>query len=233
MSVIDVIWKLIRYNLKIVFGNKFVYFLSAAIIFFLLFTGINIFEDQSPSEETVYYLLLFPGILLVFYPATFGIQNDEDTRILEILFGIPNYRFKVWGVRLLLMYLITAVMLFFLSYFETLAVYPTNVPEMVFQLMFPVFFLGCFSFMVSTMVRSGNGTAVVMIVVGMVFWISAGILEESPWNIFLNPFSQPPNDMNEVLWEGILFRNRAYLTAGTVMTLLYGLMNLQKREKFV
>ncbi len=47
---------------------------------------------------------MFPCVLLVFYPAVFGIQNDEDSRILEILFGIPDYKYKVWGVRLLMIY---------------------------------------------------------------------------------------------------------------------------------
>ena len=85
----------------------------------------------------------------------------------------------------------------------------------------------------STIIRNGNGTAVVMIIIGIGFWISAGILDESPWNIFLNPFAPPPNEMNEVVWEGVIFKNRIYLLSGTIIALLYGLMNLSKREKFV
>lgn len=34
----------------------------------------------------------------IFYPAIFGMQNDVDNRILEILFGIPDYKCKVWCV---------------------------------------------------------------------------------------------------------------------------------------
>ena len=233
MSTLDIIWKMIRYNLKIVFGNKFIYFLLGATVFFLFITTINIFEDDSPEEESLFYILLNPGILLVFYPAAYGVQNDEDVRILEILFGIPNYRYKVWLVRLVLMYLITFVVLSGLTYIGVMAIYPSNVMEMVFHLMFPIFFIGCLSFMFSTMIRNGNGTAVVMIIICIGFWISAGILEESKWNIFLNPFANPPRDMNEVVWEGIIFENRIYLFVGTIITLLYGLMNLQKREKFV
>ncbi len=233
MGTLDIIWKMIRYNLKIVFGNKFIYFLLGATVFFLFITTINIFEDDSPDEESLFYLLLNPGILLIFYPSAFGIQNDNDVRILEILFGIPNYRYKVWLVRLLLMYIITFAVLSGLTYIGIIAIYPTNLFEMVFHLMFPVFFIGCLSFMFSTIIRSGNGTAVVMIIICIGFWISSGILEESKWNIFLNPFAPPPRDMNEVVWEGIIFDNRIYLLVGMVITLLYGLINLQKREKFV
>ena len=99
--------------------------------------------------------------------------------------------------------------------------------------MFPIFFLGCLAFMFSTTIRNGNGTAVVMIIIGVGFWISAAILEESAWNIFLNPFVPPPNQMNEVVWEDTIFKNRIYLMVGIIISLLVGLVNLQKREKFV
>lgn len=230
---IDIIFKMIRYNLKVIFGSRFFYFVGGAVLFFLIITLINIFQDPNPREETVYYILMIPGILLIFYPTTFGIQSDEDTRILEILFGIPNYRYKVWLVRLVLMIGISYVLLVALSSVASLAIYPTNPFEMAGQLVFPVFFIATVAFMFSTRIRSGNGTAVTMIIVGVIFWISAGILDESPWNIFLNPFSPPPNDMNELIWENTIFDNRIYLTIGSVLATLYGLSNLSKREKFV
>jgi len=233
MSFLDVFWKMVRYNLKIVFGNKFIYFLSGATAFFIFVTVMNILEDSNPRESTVYYLLLFPGILLVFYPSTFGIQNDEDARILEILFGIPNYRYKVWLVRLLLMFVITFIVLLALSFLGSMAIYPTDIWEMGGEIMFPITFLGCLGFMLSTLIRNGNGTAVVMIIVGIIFWISSGILDESAWNIFLNPFEAPADNMNEVVWERMLYNNRIYLVVGSIIALLYGLVNLQKREKFV
>ena len=66
--------------------------------------AIRSYYDDTISDGTVYELLIFPGILLIFYPSVFGIQNDDDSRMLEILFGIPNYRYKVWLVRLVMIY---------------------------------------------------------------------------------------------------------------------------------
>ena len=94
-SRISLLIKFIRYNLKIVFGNKFVYFLGAALIFYLLITSISLFAADTVSVQGVYFQLMFPAFLLIFFPTTYGIQNDEDARILEILFGIPNYRYKI------------------------------------------------------------------------------------------------------------------------------------------
>ena len=224
--------KLFRYNLKIIFANKFFFFLIAAVFFFLFVTTINLFSDSNPSEGTVYYLLIFPGLLLVFYPMTFGIQNDVDTRMIEILFGIPNYRYKVWLVRMVLIYIVVSVILFVLSLISAFALVSVPALEMVYQLMFPIFFLGSVAFMFSTLIRNGYGTAVVMVVIGLAFWISSGILENSKWNIFLNPF-RIPSDMNEAIWIDITLNNRLYLAAGTILTILYGLLNLQKREKFI
>jgi len=225
--------RLARYNLTIIFANKFIYFLLAAVVFFLLVTTISLLSsDSNPTEGSVYYLLLFPGILLIFYPTTFGIQNDVDSRMIETLFGIPNYRYKVWLVRLVLMYIAVFIILIVLAFLSTLALAEIHVLGMVHQLMFPIFFIGSLAFMLSTVIRSGNGTAVVMVVIGMAFWIASGIVSHSKWNLFLNPFLIP-SEVNEAIWADIVMKNRIYLAVGTVLAVLYGLLNLQKREKFI
>jgi hypothetical protein len=48
----------------------------------------------------------------------------------------------------------------------------------------------------------------------------------------MNPFN-PPRNMNEMIWEGIALKNRVFLVAGTLVFILYGLFNLQKRERFI
>ncbi len=232
-NISNIITKIFRYNLKIIFANKFIYFLLAAVGIFLLVTIINLLDsDSNPNEGMVYYLLLVPGILIIFYPTTFGIQNDVDTRMIEILFGIPNYRYKVWLVRIALIYVVVFTILFILSLLSSVALVTVPIFQMVFQLMFPIFFLGCLAFMVSTLIRNGNGTAVVIIIVGMAFWILSEPLATSRWNLFLNPFSVP-SDVNEAVWMETSLNNRIYLVIGTIISILFGLLNLQKREKFV
>jgi hypothetical protein len=221
-----------RYSLKIIFANKFIYFTGAAIIFFLLVTTINFFSNVNAQIYNTFYILLLPGILLIFYPTTFGIQNDDDSRMLENIFAIPNYRYKVWLPRLLMIYFIVYLMLLVLALISSVILVPVPVFSMVYELMFPIFFLGSLAFALSTVIRNGNGTAVIMVVLGLVFWISAGILDESAWNIFLNPFDIPDN-MSEAIWETVIFSNRLYLLSGTIICLLAGLFNLQKREKFM
>ena len=234
INIFTAAYRLVRYNLKIIFANKFIYFLAAGLGIFLFVTIINLLDaDAQPTEATVYWLLFLPGILLIFYPVTFGIQNDVDNRMIEILFGIPDYRYKVWLLRLALIFTVAGVILLLLSVLSYFALTALPVFEMVFQLMFPIVFLGCTAFMMSTIVRNGSGTAVVMVVLGMACWIARPFFNNHrKWDIFINPFTLPDN-MNEVVWAEIVLNNRIYLLVGIVLALLYGLLNLQKREKFL
>lgn len=232
MSFLVVARKLVRYNLKIIFANKFIYFLLAAVTFFIGVTLITLFSNDIPAESTVYGLLLFPGVLLVFYPTTFGIQNDQDSGMLEIIFGIPNYRYKVWLVRLLQIYVVVFIILFMLCALSSVSIIRIHIFDMVIQLMFPIFFIGSMGFMFSTIVKNGNGAAVTMVIILTILFILEEPLHETKFNIFLNPFDIPEN-VNETIWRSTSFYNRLILIIAAILGNLYGLFNLQKREKFV
>ncbi|MCF8381766.1 MAG: hypothetical protein K9H49_19490 [Bacteroidales bacterium] len=223
---------LIRYNMRIVFGGKFVYFILASFAFFLLIGTISAFDDNYMGIQDVYGLLIFPAILLVFYPSAFGIQNDADQRTLEIIFGIPDYRYKVWLIRILMVQVIAFLFLFPFAAIAHYALVSIPIFAMVTQLMFLVLFISTLGFTVSTLVKSGNATAVILIVLGLVFLILSDELDESKWNIFLNPFNTP-SDMNEIIWIETVRQNRIILIVSSIVFLLLGLMNLQNREKFL
>ena len=224
--------RMVRFNMRIIFGARFIWFLLAAFGFYVFISISGVWNGEIPDEEFVYDILLFPAILLIFYPMTFGIQNDVDSGILEILFGIPDYRYKVWLVRLVLVFVLVFVLLLGFTGLASIFLIPLNLLEMSWQVMYPVLFLGSMAFMFSTIVKNGNGTAVVMVILGILALILSENLERTQWNIFLNPFNVPRN-MNEMIWEGITLKNRLFLVIGTLLFILYGLFNLQKREKFI
>ena len=223
---------IIKYNLKIVFGNKFVYFLIAATAFFLMVIGIILFSNSAAANKDIFNTLIFPGILIIFYPVIFNIQNDKDARMLEIIFGVPNYRYKVYLVRFMISMILLFAILMLMSWFTVFAVLKIPVLQMVYQLMYPLLFLSCLSFLFSTLVKNASGAAVIMVIIGLVFWILAEPLEHSKWNIFLNPFDVP-SEMSISVWKNVLYQNRLMLIIGSIISLLWSLINLQKREKFV
>ena len=226
-------YRLMTYNVKVIFGNKFVYFVVAAFLFFASIIAIAIFDDNPNfNEALIYGFLVFPGLLLIFYPMAYGIQNDDDSKMLETIFGIPNYRYKIWLVRFALTIAIAAVILLVLGNLANLTLYRFNILPMIGQVLFPITFLSALAFMLSTLIKNGNGTAIVIVIVAFIFFVFAEPLEYSVYNVFLNPFSEP-REMSEFIWLTIIYKNRLYLMILTALCLLYGMYNLQFREKFV
>jgi hypothetical protein len=232
-SYLLLLYKLITYNVKVIFGNKFIYFVVAAFLFFAFIITITIVDDEADfNEALIFGFLVFPGLLLIFYPMAYGIQNDDDAKMLETIFGIPNYRYKVWLVRFVLTLAVAAVILFVLGNIANITLYRFDILPMIGQVLFPITFLSAFGFMLSTLIKNGNGTAIVLVIVSFLFFLFAEPLEYSAYNIFLNPFSEP-HGMSEFIWLSIIFKNRTYLMIMSALCLLYGMFNLQFREKFV
>jgi len=218
--------------MKIIFGGKFIYFVLAAFIFFLVFGTIMALDGGNLDMEEVYGLLAFPAILLIFFPSVFGIQSDADQRTLEIIFGIPDYRYKVWLVRYIMILLLAFLLLFPFAGLAYYALLSFPIVKMILHLMVLVFFISALAFCLSTLVRNGNATAVILVIIGLALLILAEPLYESKWNIFLNPF-RIPRDLNEIVWREIIRQNRIFMGIGSVVLILLGLLNLQRREKFL
>jgi hypothetical protein len=223
---------MVVYNLRIIFANRFIWFLAGSVVFYLGLSVIYVFDQDVSNMRDLYGVFLFSGVLLIFYPTVFGVQNDQDARTIEILFGIPNYRYKVWLVRVVLIFIVAFLIMLVFTFLSSVLIVKFRFVNVTMQVMFPVIFLGVMAFMLSTVVRNGNGTAVLMIIFGMFFLILSDALERSQWNVFLNPY-ELPRDVNETTWAIITIKNRIFLVAGSVVFLLVALFNLQKREKFM
>ena len=234
-QIFQLVSRMIRYNIQVIFGSKFVYFLGGSLLFFFLITGISLFSSSLPQLSSLYYQLLFPALLLVFFPAVYGIQNDEDARILEILFSIPNYRFKVWMIRILIILFMVWGVILVLSFLDYFILLRHNMFVLSLQLMVPVIFFGTVGFFFSTVIRNGHGAAVVVVILALTAWfmeILTDSISMSVWSVFFNPFDMPSNT-STVVWDLAVVRNRTYMMIVSVVAVLWGLLNLQKREKFM
>ncbi|MGL5788363.1 MAG: hypothetical protein ACRCXV_00575 [Bacteroidales bacterium] len=233
-NIVSILRPLVKCNTEIIFANKFIWFLLTALLVFLGTMLISAWDVTKLEPALLYRLLLFPGILLIFYPTTFSIQNDEDAKMMEIIFGIPNYRFKVWLVRLIFVYILVCLLLLMFTLIGSILLYKVNIFQMSFSVFLPILFLGNLAFMFSTMVRSGSGTAVIMILIGLMFFVLSNmdIINNNMWDIFLNPYKEP-NGMNPVIWNSVIMKNRLMLSIGSIIFVLIAMLNLQRRERFV
>lgn len=220
-------------NMKIIFGGKFIWFLLTSFLLFAYFVCNSLWRGELPDEAMVYGHLFFPALLLVFYPAAFGIQNDADHRLLELLFGIPGYMFRVWLARLLLIFVLVFLLLVSYGLVTYVLVCPVQPLSMGVQQMFPVMFMGSMAFWLSTVTRNGNATALILIILSiLLIFLRNSFLLHTMWDISLNPYSIPDN-IHPIIWQSTVLKNRLFLSIGAIVWILLALINLQKREKFI
>ena len=105
------------------------HFMLSALAFYVITVIVKLLGDDEITQATAYSMLMLPSILLVFYPMCFGIQNDQDAKIVEIIFGIPNYSYKVWLLRLIISYVICCVDYLFPSSLLTDSGYRVGSPD--------------------------------------------------------------------------------------------------------
>ncbi|MBQ9386545.1 MAG: hypothetical protein IJU24_06670 [Bacteroidaceae bacterium] len=226
--------KLCVYNMRIIFSGKFIWFLLVGLVlfFFLMYTAAA--QGTSLSHGMVYSQLVIPGLLLVFYPSCFGIQNDADHRILELLFGIPNYMYKVWLFRLLMIYIEVYLILVVYAFLARILLYPVAPFSMAAQLMIPVMMFGNLAFLYSTLIRNGNAAAVLSVLTVILAIILGNIplVENKVWDVTINPYEEPEN-INAAIWSVILLKNRIFMVVAAVVFLMSGLLGLQNRGKFL
>lgn len=226
--------RLSAYNMRIIFSGKFIWFLlvGLALFFFLMFTAAS--RGSTLSHGMVYSQLIIPGLLLVFYPACFGIQNDADHRILELLFGIPNYMYKVWLFRLVMIYVEVYLILVAYAFLARILLYPVQPFSMAAQLMIPVMLFGNLAFLYSTLIRNGNAAAVLSILTIILALILANLplVKNKVWDVTINPYEEPEN-INAAIWSLILLKNRLLMVVSGIVFLMSGLLGLQNRGKFL
>ena len=237
MSVLQTIKSYARlcvYNMRIIFSGKFIWFLLVGLVlfFFLMYTAAA--RGTSLSDGMVYSQLIIPGLLLVFYPSCFGIQNDADHRILELLFGIPNYMYKVWLFRLFMIYVEVYLILGVYAFLARLLLYPVSPFLMAAQLMIPVMLFGNMAFLYSTLIRNGNAAAVLSVLTVIVALVLSNVemVENKMWDVTINPYEEPEN-INAAIWGLILLKNRLLMVIAGIIFLMSGLLGLQNRGKFL
>ena len=226
--------KLCGYNMRIIFAGKFIWFLLVGLVlfFFLMYTAAA--RGTSLSHGMVYSQLIIPGLLLVFYPSCFGIQNDADHRILELLFGIPNYMYKVWLFRLVMIYVEVYLILVVYAFLARILLFPVEPFSMAGQLMLPVTLFGNLAFLYSTLIRNGNAAAVMSVLTVILAMIlgSIPLVENKMWDVTINPYEEPEN-INAAIWSLTLLKNRIAMAVAAIIFLMSGLLGLQNRGKFL
>ena len=76
-----------------------------------------------------------------------------------------------------------------------------------------------------------DGMDFIILGIGIIF-LRDSYLRDTMWDISTNPYRLPDN-IHPVIWEATVFKNRLFLGIGCIVWMMLGLLNLQKREKFI
>ena len=121
----------------------------------------------------------------------------------------PTTATKYGWCGLVLVFVLVFLMMIGLTVMSYFLLAPVSIFELTLNVMFPIYFLGSMAFLFSTVIKNGNGTAVVMVIIGVGLLILSGILDRTMWNIFLNPYNIP-NRLNEMVWQDITLKTESF-----------------------
>ena len=93
-QLIPLLPKVVKYNLKIIFAGKFIWFLLAAFVFFAYFMFQSAWNRAEINEGLIYDLLMFPCVLLVFYPAVFGTSVPPMQRSRKPIWSLESHLYS-------------------------------------------------------------------------------------------------------------------------------------------
>ena len=78
---------MIKLNQRFIFSQRFLYFLGGVLIYFLIIGLVNYFKSgaERMGEGGVFiWLLVIPGIFLVFYPSMSIVASEIENRTIEM-----------------------------------------------------------------------------------------------------------------------------------------------------
>ena len=138
------IYQNIKLNQKFIFSQRFFFFFSGILVYFIIFCLVNYFKSSAEriGEGGIFiWLLSVPGIALVFYPSMSLVTSETENRTIEMIFSTADSRYKVWLTRIAVLYLFVAFIIFILCSLSF--VFISDFPFMgyFFHSLFPAIFI--------------------------------------------------------------------------------------------
>ncbi|RKY89562.1 hypothetical protein DRQ09_01135 [candidate division KSB1 bacterium] len=226
--------KLIWYNVKILFSHKFFYFSGAAFLYFIITCVINYFSkgDHLSGPAVMPVLLQIPSVILIIFLSMEIVSYERENKTIESVFTVSGSIYKVWLIKLGVMYLVILSIMFIMDILSFFFVADFPVGGMLFHSFVPLLLIGNMTFYFSVRLRSGNAAGMITVIIVLFFLFLSEPLQNSRFFLFLNPYAKP-RDLEIVIWERIVFQNRIGIIAISSLFLYLGLTATKKRERLL
>jgi hypothetical protein len=229
------IYQNIRLNEKFIFSQKFLYFFFGVLLYFLIFCITNYLSESGEriSEESIYlWFLCIPGIALVFYPSMTLVLSETENRTIETIFSTAGSKYKVWLMRICVLYLYVALIIFLLSFLSFMFISDFEFFGYFFHSLFPPILISSLIILLSVMLRSSNASGLLSLIIIIFLLLTYRPLSSTSFNIFLNPYIKPQN-VDYYSWRSIILYNRIGILIISGFFLYYSIYKLNKREKYI
>ncbi len=233
---IKVVFDVFRLNTRIVFSNRFAWFLFGLAVYciFLYVANYrsNIYDRM--SANTIFHILLqLPLLAFAVFLNMNLIASEKDNRTLEITFTIAGSRIKIWLIRfgsLCLLFLILAYLLSLIGFF-----FFVDLPiwGFAFHAYVPAFFISGLVFYFAVKFSNGLAAGMVSAVLLFLMFIFNEALHDTRWSLFFNPYDRPHNRVDPAVWNDWTWQNRLGLIMLGAAFIFAALRGMRQREKLL
>ncbi|MFC1724393.1 hypothetical protein ACFL4T_02110 [candidate division KSB1 bacterium] len=235
MKDLKTIFALSVLNIKLLFTNKFFYFILGIILYFGFVCTINYFSDPGDSMPgyAIYIALIFiPMSVLTVFLSAYMLPGEMENNTLESLFSISGSIYKVWIIKISVMYIAISIMILILEILSYFMIADFPFFYTFFMSLFPLYFIGGLTFYFAVKFKSyaaaGILTGIIMILISFV----TEPLQFSKFFLYINPIAKP-RDINNYVWTRTLVENRVGMLVFGSLLYYLGLNKLKFREKFM
>jgi hypothetical protein len=232
---LSVAWEILRLQARVIFSQKFVWFLAGIVAYFVVIYIVNYNQpmiDRMAQEDVFNWLLQFPLSALAVYLNMQLITSEKDNRTLEVMFTTAGSRYKVWLLRV---GTLNAILLALSLGLSALAFFTfTDVPifGMALNAFVPTFFVGNMTLYFAVRFRSGFAAGMVSAGLLVVLLMFSELYNETRYFLYFNPYDVP-RQLDPETWNWWMWQNRmAVLLLGSFL-LFSALRGMEVRERLL
>lgn len=235
MNVIKTMFSLFNLNVKLLFSNRFFYFILGIILYFGIVTFINYLTepgDQIVGENVYIAIIVLPFLVLTVFLSSFILPSEMENNTIESLFSISGSIYKVWLIKIAVMYVALSLLILFLEILTYFMITDFKILNTYFQSLFPLYFTGGMTFYFAVRFRSNAVGAILSGIVLLMFLFLSEPLYQTKFYLYLNPMENPRN-INGYVWSRTIIENRIGMVLFGSILYYLGLSKVKFREKFI
>jgi ABC-type transport system involved in multi-copper enzyme maturation permease subunit len=219
---------------RIALHRKLMFMLVGTAVFY---GGLYLLAVLRPGEgfsvaQALFVLVELPGSVLAIYLTMDLVAGERDRNTLEILFTTSTSHYVIWSVRLVAITAALAAMLLLMSSAAYLLFAEFPFVRGALNALVPALFMMGLTLLLSVSTRSSNTAGMLALAAIIAVLLASGLLESTPYYLFLNPFTVPLESDADT-WNQTIVLNRLGLVAASLLLMGLALRKMEHRERFL